>query len=250
MFALRVASAAAGRGQATTALRVSRSLTSPFTHGPAVSTHTHTHTHTHARAHSLTHTLTHSLTRTRHLDHTTTHTRAPTSFLEWRRSLASLSDLSAVVVTPFERNLEFWRQLWRVIERRSVWRRGRNDCRVLSLKGVEGTRGPRQLRRRSLADAHHARTHARTHALCLPLPCPGLVCARIGAATEGAVWPALPSHGVYLLSFCLPHDPRARAHTVTSSSRLSMRATLFCSGALTSKPTSVKSARKRTACSS
>ncbi len=26
-------------------------------------------------------------------------------------------DQDAVVITPFERNLEFWRQLWRVIEK-------------------------------------------------------------------------------------------------------------------------------------
>ena len=39
------------------------------------------------------------------------------SFLEWRRSLASLQEETDCVVTPYEKNLEFWRQLWRVIER-------------------------------------------------------------------------------------------------------------------------------------
>ena len=39
-------------------------------------------------------------------------------FLEWRRSLAELQDKEHLVITPFERNLDFWRQLWRVIERR------------------------------------------------------------------------------------------------------------------------------------
>ncbi|KDN53307.1 P-loop containing nucleoside triphosphate hydrolase protein [Tilletiaria anomala UBC 951] len=39
------------------------------------------------------------------------------SFLEWRRSLAQLQEGMGFVLTPFERNLEVWRQLWRVIER-------------------------------------------------------------------------------------------------------------------------------------
>jgi len=39
------------------------------------------------------------------------------NFLEWRRSLASIQEDYDCVVTPYEKNLEFWRQLWRVIER-------------------------------------------------------------------------------------------------------------------------------------
>lgn len=39
------------------------------------------------------------------------------SFLDWRRGLAELQDGIGLVLTPFERNLEVWRQLWRVIER-------------------------------------------------------------------------------------------------------------------------------------
>ena len=42
----------------------------------------------------------------------------PFSFLEWRRSLSELQDNADLLLTPFERNLDFWRQLWRVIERR------------------------------------------------------------------------------------------------------------------------------------
>ncbi|GAC73999.1 predicted GTP-binding protein MMR1 [Moesziomyces antarcticus T-34] len=38
-------------------------------------------------------------------------------FLEWRRGLAQLQEGVGLVLTPFERNLEVWRQLWRVIER-------------------------------------------------------------------------------------------------------------------------------------
>ena len=39
------------------------------------------------------------------------------SLLEWRRGLASLQETDDLLMTPFERNLEVWRQLWRVIER-------------------------------------------------------------------------------------------------------------------------------------
>ncbi|KAF6845134.1 ribosome biogenesis gtpase [Colletotrichum musicola] len=39
------------------------------------------------------------------------------SFLEWRRGLAELQENNDLLMTPFERNIEVWRQLWRVIER-------------------------------------------------------------------------------------------------------------------------------------
>ncbi|RVD90252.1 uncharacterized protein DFL_001227 [Arthrobotrys flagrans] len=39
------------------------------------------------------------------------------SFLNWRRGLAELAENNDLLLTPFERNLEVWRQLWRVIER-------------------------------------------------------------------------------------------------------------------------------------
>ncbi|XP_034530219.1 large subunit GTPase 1 homolog [Notolabrus celidotus] len=42
------------------------------------------------------------------------------SFLEWRRELAELEEEQKLFLTPFERNLEFWRQLWRVIERSDI----------------------------------------------------------------------------------------------------------------------------------
>jgi len=38
-------------------------------------------------------------------------------FLDWRRQLATLAERENLLLTPFERNLEVWRQLWRVIER-------------------------------------------------------------------------------------------------------------------------------------
>jgi large subunit GTPase 1 len=43
-----------------------------------------------------------------------------TSFYEWRRELASLEQDERLVLTPFEKNLEVWRQLWRVLERSDV----------------------------------------------------------------------------------------------------------------------------------
>lgn len=39
------------------------------------------------------------------------------SFLNWRRGLAELQESNDLLMTPFERNLEVWRQLWRVLER-------------------------------------------------------------------------------------------------------------------------------------
>ncbi|RMJ28387.1 GTP-binding protein [Aspergillus sp. HF37] len=39
------------------------------------------------------------------------------SFLDWRRGLAELQENHDLLMTPFERNLEVWRQLWRVTER-------------------------------------------------------------------------------------------------------------------------------------
>jgi large subunit GTPase 1 len=42
------------------------------------------------------------------------------SFLEWRKGLAELQETQDLLMTPFERNIEVWRQLWRVIERSDV----------------------------------------------------------------------------------------------------------------------------------
>lgn len=39
------------------------------------------------------------------------------SFLNWRRDMATLEDEEGLLLTPFEKNIEVWRQLWRVIER-------------------------------------------------------------------------------------------------------------------------------------
>lgn len=43
--------------------------------------------------------------------------REKLALLEWRRGLAELQENNDLLMTPFERNLEVWRQLWRVIER-------------------------------------------------------------------------------------------------------------------------------------
>ncbi|CUV04784.1 unnamed protein product [Cryptosporidium hominis] len=42
------------------------------------------------------------------------------AFLTWRKSIADEEELTGLFVTPFEKNLEFWRQLWRTIERSHV----------------------------------------------------------------------------------------------------------------------------------
>ena len=42
------------------------------------------------------------------------------TFLEWRRDLAFLQEKEELVMTPYERNIEFWRQLWRVVEKSDV----------------------------------------------------------------------------------------------------------------------------------
>ncbi|XP_077146475.1 large subunit GTPase 1 homolog [Ranitomeya variabilis] len=42
------------------------------------------------------------------------------NFLEWRRQLAKLEEEKKLILTPFERNLDFWRQLWRVLERSDI----------------------------------------------------------------------------------------------------------------------------------
>ncbi|XP_037693892.1 large subunit GTPase 1 homolog [Choloepus didactylus] len=42
------------------------------------------------------------------------------NFLEWRRQLVRLEEEQKLMLTPFERNLDFWRQLWRVTERSDI----------------------------------------------------------------------------------------------------------------------------------
>ena len=42
------------------------------------------------------------------------------AFVEWRRALAAVEEGERLVLTPFEKNLEVWRQLWRVLERSHI----------------------------------------------------------------------------------------------------------------------------------
>lgn len=42
------------------------------------------------------------------------------TFLTWRKKIAKLQENDNVVLTPFEKNIEVWRQLWRVVERSDV----------------------------------------------------------------------------------------------------------------------------------
>ncbi|ORX57002.1 P-loop containing nucleoside triphosphate hydrolase protein [Hesseltinella vesiculosa] len=48
------------------------------------------------------------------------HRKERESFLDWRRGMAQLEDDEGLLLTPYEKNLEVWRQLWRVIERSSL----------------------------------------------------------------------------------------------------------------------------------
>ncbi|CAK9169539.1 unnamed protein product [Ilex paraguariensis] len=54
------------------------------------------------------------------------------AFLVWRRSLARLEENEKLVLTPFEKNLDIWRQLWRVVERSDLVSHG-----VFKLSNVE-----------------------------------------------------------------------------------------------------------------
>ena len=47
-------------------------------------------------------------------------TKEREEFLEWRRKLALLQETEDLILTPYEKNLQFWRQLWRVIERSDI----------------------------------------------------------------------------------------------------------------------------------
>ncbi|KAI0720012.1 P-loop containing nucleoside triphosphate hydrolase protein [Cerioporus squamosus] len=83
-------------------------------------------------------------------------------FLEWRRGLAELQDRDKFLLTPFERNIEVWRQLWRVIERSHLVVQivdARNPLRfrcedleayVQDVEGAEGEAGTGKGKRRSL----------------------------------------------------------------------------------------------------
>ena len=42
------------------------------------------------------------------------------SFIAWRRNLAIAQESLHLSMTPYEKNIEFWRQLWRVVERSDV----------------------------------------------------------------------------------------------------------------------------------
>lgn len=56
-------------------------------------------------------------------ENTTAHelqTKENEVFLEWRRRLALLQEEQGLLLTPYEKNLELWRQLWRVIRRSDV----------------------------------------------------------------------------------------------------------------------------------
>ncbi|KAF9020316.1 P-loop containing nucleoside triphosphate hydrolase protein [Hymenopellis radicata] len=85
-----------------------------------------------------------------------------TAFLDWRRGLAALQEEEKFLLTPFERNIEVWRQLWRVLERSHLIVQivdARNPLRfrcedledyVRDVEGAEGEQGTGKGKRRSL----------------------------------------------------------------------------------------------------
>ncbi|KAF8641100.1 hypothetical protein AX17_000743 [Amanita inopinata Kibby_2008] len=85
-----------------------------------------------------------------------------TAFLDWRRGLAVLQEQEKLLLTPFERNIEVWRQLWRVLERSHLVVQivdARNPLRfrcedlesyVLDVEGNEGEAGTGKDKRRNL----------------------------------------------------------------------------------------------------
>ncbi|KAK2461620.1 hypothetical protein APHAL10511_006083 [Amanita phalloides] len=88
--------------------------------------------------------------------------REKAAFLDWRRGLAQLQEQDKLLLTPFERNLEVWRQLWRVLERSHLIVQivdARNPLRfrcedlesyVHDLEGAEGESGTGEGHRRNL----------------------------------------------------------------------------------------------------
>ncbi|EER06625.1 GTPase, putative, partial [Perkinsus marinus ATCC 50983] len=42
------------------------------------------------------------------------------NFLSWRKTLADYEEEQGYILTPFEKNLDFWKQLWRTVERSDV----------------------------------------------------------------------------------------------------------------------------------
>ena len=51
------------------------------------------------------------------------------AFVAWRRELAAVEEGEGLVLTPFEKNLEVWRQLWRVLERSHIIVQARSALR-------------------------------------------------------------------------------------------------------------------------
>ncbi|KAF9650551.1 P-loop containing nucleoside triphosphate hydrolase protein [Thelephora ganbajun] len=84
------------------------------------------------------------------------------AFLDWRRGLAELQDRDKFLLTPFERNIEVWRQLWRVLERSHLivqivdarnplnFRCEDLESYILDVEGPEGEEGTGSVLRRNL----------------------------------------------------------------------------------------------------
>ncbi|CAI9741183.1 large subunit GTPase 1 homolog [Octopus vulgaris] len=68
-------------------------------------------------------------------------------FLLWRKSLSMLQAEDHVTLTPYEKNLDFWRQLWRVLERRQYWAKyfSAEGVRVAFWSAIEETKKHQQM---------------------------------------------------------------------------------------------------------
>jgi large subunit GTPase 1 len=53
---------------------------------------------------------------TRDMDPEELHQKERDAFLDWRRNLSQVEARDNISMTPFEKNLNVWRQLWRVVE--------------------------------------------------------------------------------------------------------------------------------------
>ena len=92
------------------------------------------------------------------------------AFVAWRRELAAVEEGEGLVLTPFEKNLEVWRQLWRVLERSHIVVQARPALQfhwpLLPLANVLQQREGRKHKARNMFGTHDAsllRVHEHSH---------------------------------------------------------------------------------------
>ena len=75
------------------------------------------------------------------------------AFLAWRRGLATLEEEGGECLTPYEKNLEVWRQLWRVLERSQLARVPKALCTFAAVSRTD--RGASRLQVVQIVDARN-----------------------------------------------------------------------------------------------